>query len=76
MGALWPELPALPARCDHCHRPVSRVNLVAGKYGSTCAEDLGLTVTTPRVRVLPQTGPDLLQLLNEEPEDHCDGYDR
>jgi hypothetical protein len=45
-------------------------------YGSRCAEELGLTTTTPRLRTDAQTGTDLLDLLDEEPEDHCDGWDR
>lgn len=67
MGTLWPDPPALPARCQRCHHPVARSRLVAGRYGSGCAEQLGLTTTTPRVRTDPQTGTDLLDLIEGNP---------
>jgi hypothetical protein len=45
-------------------------------FGVDCAAKLGLIVATPRLRVDDQTGMDLLDLLAEEPEDCCDGWDR
>ncbi len=66
--------------CARCGVATRVDRLVAGRYGSDCAERLGLTVTMTRLRVTPQTGPDLLDLLNGEPnvepDDHCDGEDR
>jgi hypothetical protein len=48
--------------------------------GSDCAALLGLTTPTVRVHHEPQTGTDLLDLLNGEPDDdlneRCDGWDR
>jgi hypothetical protein len=41
-------------------------------HGRSCAELLGLT---GRTHDTSQDGPDLLDLLNDEPEDHCDGWD-
>ena len=52
-------------------------NLVAGRFGDHCAQELGLTVSKPRLHAGTQTGPSLLDLLpQEDPEDHCDGFDR
>jgi hypothetical protein len=45
-------------------------------YGEDCAARLGLTVTVTRLRSTAQDGPDLLDLINDEPEDCCDGFDR
>jgi hypothetical protein len=67
--------PIATKRCLKCGTP-ARVDRMTGGYGSRCAEELGLTVTTPRLRTDAQTGADLLDLLDEEPEDHCDGWDR
>ncbi len=64
--ALWPDLPVpeLP-RCARCGHRVPTGKLVDGRYGEDCAEKLGLTVATPRVRADPQTGPDLFTSLDE-----------
>lgn len=47
--------------------------MVAG-YGSDCATRLGLIASVPRVRVDPQSGPDLFAAADED--DMCDGWDR
>lgn len=60
--------------CAKCGTPVRLDRLVAGRYGEDCAGQLGLITATPRLRVSPQTGPDLFD--NFEEEDHCDGWDR
>lgn len=60
------------ARCGHR----TRVDRLVYGFGEDCAAKLGLVVATPRLRTHVQTGTDLLDLLNEDPEDHCDGYDR
>lgn len=62
--------------CARCGVATRVDRLVAGAYGSDCAAQLGLTTATPRLRADAQTGPDLLDLLNEDPEDCCDGWDR
>jgi hypothetical protein len=69
--------PVAPAvqRCARCHKPTKVANLVEG-FGSDCAALLGLTVPTPRLHVHEQTGMSLLDLLEDEPEDQCDGWDR
>jgi hypothetical protein len=59
--------------CARCRHPTRVDRLVAGRYGSDCAMKLGLTGRTTDVG---QDGPDLLDLLDEEPEDECDGWDR
>jgi len=45
-------------------------------FGADCAAKLGLVVAVPRLHFDEQTGPDLLDLLAEEPADCCDGWDR
>ena len=66
--------------CARCGVATRVDRLVAGRYGSDCAARLGLTVTITRLHVSPQTGPDLLDLLNGdpnvEPDDECEGWDR
>jgi hypothetical protein len=41
--------------------------------GERCARNAGLL---GRSTDTGQDGPDLLDLIEEEPEDHCDGWDR
>jgi hypothetical protein len=45
-------------------------------FGEDCAAKLGLIVAVPRLHAFEQTGTDLLDLLSDEPEDCCDGWDR
>lgn len=60
-------------RCARCRQPTRVDRLVAGRYGRDCAEQLGLIGSAPDIG---QAGPDLLDLLQDEPEDCCDGFDR
>lgn len=58
--------------CRRCGHP-TRVDRMVQGYGRNCAALLGLiggTIDTGHA------GPDLLDLLDVEPEDGCDGYDR
>lgn len=75
MGTLWPDPPALPARCKRCRAKTARANLTDG-YGPECARKLGLITAAKRTRTTTQTGIDLLDLIEPEPEDNCDGHDR
>ena len=59
-------------RCPRCGHPARADRMIKG-YGRDCATALGLTGRTATV---DQDGPDLLDLLGAEPEDHCDGADR
>jgi hypothetical protein len=62
--------------CARCGVATRVDRLVAGRYGSECAEKLGLTPAMIRLRSTVQDGPDLLDVLAAEPEDECDGWDR
>jgi hypothetical protein len=76
---IFPRPTAVPTRpCAKCQTPVQVQNLVAGAYGSHCADELGLTVTAPRLRAAEQSGYDLIDYLAEihDPDDECDGWDR
>ncbi|WP_109602847.1 hypothetical protein [Actinoplanes xinjiangensis] len=58
--------------CRRCGHP-TRVDRMVQGYGRNCAALLGLiggTVDTGH------SGPDLFDLIDVEPEDSCDGYDR
>jgi hypothetical protein len=73
---MFPDPTPIPrARCEDCGT-LARVDRMVHGLGSKCARDAGLIVSTPRLRTDAQTGPDLLDLLDDEPEDHCDGWDR
>ncbi|WP_433717741.1 hypothetical protein ACQP2Y_26535 [Actinoplanes sp. CA-051413] len=61
--------------CARCGHP-TRVDRMIHGFGEDCALKLGLIVAVPRLRTDEQTGTDLLDLLAEEPEDCCDGWDR
>ena len=69
-------VPVRTVPCAKCWTPVRVTNLIAGRYGEDCAAQLGLITSTRRLRSDPQTGVSLLDLLNDEPEDCCDGWDR
>ena len=66
-------VPVVRRPCLRCGVP-TRVDRAVSGYGPDCAERLGLTVATPRLRVEAQTGPDLFT--NDDEEDACDGWDR
>ncbi|WP_231956906.1 MULTISPECIES: hypothetical protein [unclassified Actinoplanes] len=58
--------------CRRCGHP-TRVDRMVQGYGRNCAALMGLiggTVDTGH------TGPDLFDLIEVEPEDCCDGWDR
>jgi hypothetical protein len=65
-------IPVARIRCRRCGQ-LARADRTVQGYGSDCAALLGLTGRTADV---DQDGPDLLDLLDEEPEDCCDGWDR
>lgn len=69
-----PAVPPKPSkvRCRDCGTK-AQPHLMVNGLGSSCARDAGLI--GPR-RDTGQDGPDLLDLLKEDPEDHCDGHDR
>lgn len=70
---LFPDPVQVPmGRCRDCHTPARLDRMIQG-LGEKCARDAGLLGTTKDVG---QDGPDLLDLLKDEPEDHCDGWDR
>jgi hypothetical protein len=76
VDSLLPAPTARKGRCQRCHREAAR--LIEG-HGEECARQLGLTTATPRLRIDPQTGPDLFTTEgddHDDPEDHCDGHDR
>jgi hypothetical protein len=58
-------------RCARCGHQVRADRMVAGRYGSDCAEQLGLLSNAPDVG---QDGPDLFDAYAED--DACDGWDR
>lgn len=65
-------VPAAMRRCPRCGHLTRADRMIKG-YGRDCAAQLGLigrTVDTGH------SGPDLLDLLGEDPEDECDGGDR
>lgn len=66
-------VPTIP--CRACRTP-TRVDRAVQGYGRDCAEKRGLITVTTRLRASVQDGPDLLDILAEEPEDECDGWDR
>lgn len=66
-------MPVPTTPCARCRQPTRVDRLVAGRYGSDCAAQLGLL---GRTVTAGQDGPDLLDLLEHEPEDCCDGWDR
>jgi hypothetical protein len=71
---MFPAPTPLPVRpCARCRHPTRVDRLVAGRYGSDCAEKLGLLGRTTDTG---QDGTDLLDLLDAEPDDCCDGWDR
>ncbi|MEV4703365.1 hypothetical protein [Actinoplanes sp. NPDC049316] len=59
-------------RCPRCGHLTRADRMVKG-YGRDCAAQLGLT---GRSVDTGHTGPDLLDLLGEDPADACDGWDR
>jgi hypothetical protein len=64
--------PARMRPCRRCGHP-TRVDRMVQGYGRNCAAQLGLiggTVDTGH------TGPDLFDLIEVEPADECDGWDR
>jgi hypothetical protein len=67
--------PATYKRCARCGHQVRADRVVAGRYGSDCAELLGLTGGTVDVG---QDGPDLFDAagFDLDPVDECDGWDR
>ncbi|HEY6114670.1 MAG TPA: hypothetical protein VI172_01815 [Candidatus Dormibacteraeota bacterium] len=65
-------VPVPSFRCRRCGHLARRDRMVQG-YGSDCARLMGLLGTAPDVG---QTGPSLLDMLDVEPEDSCDGADR
>jgi hypothetical protein len=71
------QVPRQP--CRRCGTATRTDRAISG-YGESCASLLGLTTATPRLRTEPQTGTNLLDLLNgdrnDEPDDECDGWDR
>lgn len=67
------QVPRQP--CRRCGTATRTDRAISG-YGESCAALLGLTTTSPRLRTEPQTGINLLDLLNDNPEDHCDAHDR
>ena len=58
--------------CRRCGHP-TRVDRMIQGYGRNCATLLGLIGGTVDIG---HSGPDLLDLLEVEPEDSCDGWDR
>jgi hypothetical protein len=70
---MFPDSPARPlkrcARCGH----LTRADRMVKGFGRDCAAMLGLIGGTVDVG---QQGPDLLDVLADEPEDACDGWDR
>ncbi len=58
--------------CRRCGHP-TRVDRMIQGYGRNCAALLGLVGGTVDVE---HAGPDLLDLIEVEPEDECDGWDR
>jgi hypothetical protein len=77
-GLMFPHpAPVATRPCARCGIRTRVDRLVAGRYGSDCAAQLGLTGRTTDTT---QDGPDLLDLLNgdphDEPDDCCDGGDR
>ncbi len=74
---LWPRPTRARQPCVRCGQPVALNRLVAGAYGRDCAERLGLIGDTTDVG---HDGPDLLDLIEgddlDEPDDHCDGWNR
>jgi hypothetical protein len=59
-------------KCPRCGQPTRADRMVKG-FGRDCAAQLGLTGRTVDTG---HAGPDLLDLLSDEPEDCCDGGDR
>lgn len=70
-----PPVPVRRVLCGHCRTRWVRVDrLVAGRYGETCAAELGLIRAPLRLRVREQSGPTLFDPADEE--ELCDGWDR
>ncbi len=59
-------------KCPRCGHPTRADRMIKG-FGPDCAAQLGLTGRTVDTG---HSGPDLLDLLRDEPEDCCDGWDR
>ncbi|GAA2521386.1 hypothetical protein [Winogradskya humida] len=59
-------------RCPRCGHPTRADRMVKG-FGRDCAVQLGLV---GRSVDIGHVGPDLLDMLDAEPEDSCDGWDR
>jgi len=70
---MFPDPPARPlkrcARCGH----LTRADRMVKGFGRDCATLLGLVGGTTDVG---QRGPDLLDVLADESDDACDGWDR
>jgi hypothetical protein len=70
---MFPRPTPIPTRpCRECGTPARLDRMVQG-LGEKCARDAGLLGST---KDLGQDGPNLLDLLADEPEDCCDGWDR
>jgi len=59
-------------KCPRCGHWTRADRMIKG-YGRDCAAQLGLVGKTVDTG---HTGPDLLDLLGDEPQDCCDGWDR
>ncbi|WP_433385455.1 hypothetical protein ACQPZX_27725 [Actinoplanes sp. CA-142083] len=59
-------------RCPRCGHPTRADRMVKG-FGRECAVQLGLVGRTADVG---HEGPDLLDVLNDQTDDACDGADR
>ena len=64
--------PAPMRKCPRCGHLTRTDRMVKG-YGRDCAAQLGLI---GRATDTGHSGPDLLDLLEQEPSDCCDGWDR
>ncbi|MGA5300366.1 hypothetical protein ACPCHT_10580 [Nucisporomicrobium flavum] len=65
-------VPVEMRRCPRCGHLTRADRMVKG-FGRDCAAQLGLTARSVDTG---HVGPDLFDLLAEEPADACDGWDR
>jgi hypothetical protein len=65
-------VPVEMRKCPRCGHPTRADRMVKG-FGRDCAAYLGLI---GRSVDTGHSGPDLLDLLRDEPADCCDGWDR
>lgn len=67
------DRPVPMRKCPRCGHLTRADKMVKG-FGRDCATQLGLVGKSVDTG---HTGPDLLDLLrDQEPDDHCDGWDR